>query len=451
MSNLTDVISRDRLAAAAWKKALDAAAAAAAAQTTADQALAQAGTGLPPGQVSVASYMTGSNGSGNGTTLDDSAFLLARDTGANVYIPSGTLAAPKKYLLSQTIAINPAQRGQKWYSNGFTYQTPADGGGVGAELNFVSTCLLFTGQTNFLFDIKTTALIKAIMVFQHPSYVPTAGGHFWHNGGSGTTTNVNGTDIEGCLSWRGWDGFYASGNILMSRIRHCHSTIAKHANYRINILSPYGDVRWMDLFSTGSPSGLLVNTADTGTIHGFHHNAGSGMAINFAADTGAIDNFGLDKVTVEGMAQAVQIGNDVGSYTSRVTIRGMEVQFSYAAGGGQVVMGAHTRYCDIDQGQWLNTTYLDKGSSNKLRGVDLSSSGVVTAGVGIDLQGSDATVANCHVRDRAAALNFGANGNYASLVGNNFRLNNTAVLAAGSNAAAKATGRGSSNIVLADW
>lgn len=402
-------------------------------------------TTLPDGWVSVADY----GAMGDGVTLDDAAFAAAIATTKHVYIPSGTLANRKQYLLSATIVPN---EGQLVYMEGYSMAHYA---GIApfvtewnSRMNYIPTCLLFKGTTNFLFSMeKRHSRLEGIYVKQHDSFVPTAGGHF--SLGSSTLRPYE-IQITRCNSEGAWDAYYAFGNLQFSRLFQLTATWYRHAAYTINVPSPWGDTEWAQLRTepgtyTGT-IGLYIRQADTSRITDISIKGGD-YPLWIAADTGNVDQLiilGMDIENSTNTVNPIRIGGGANN-VRHVFINTLE---TYQGTTGNMILGANTEGVTVNQAILRGHRYVDYGIRNRLVNSEIHNLGTLTTGNAIDLRGIDSLVSATSTKDYAVGLNLAAGANYAAISGNNFRNTTTPTVL---DAAAKATGRGVGNIGIADW
>jgi hypothetical protein len=395
---------------------------------------------------------------GDGTTNDDTAFAAAIATGKNVYIPPGTLASPKHYLLTAT--LNPIE-GQTIKMGGYS---TAHYGAItpfstewASQLSYIPTCILYTGQSNFTFNLnKRHVTLDGIYVLQDRSYLQTSsGGHF--KLGDLTYRNYE-TRILNCRSENAYKGLYAYGYNQTSFVDKFVVIHPTGIGIHVDIPVPWGDLIWSNIFihpdnrvfSAANAIGLKVSACDTSRIMGITI---SGYTTNkylwLAGDTATIGQFKIIGAQIENAQASANniVFGDGAHLVTDCVLTGLETHSSYDA---VLYMGTNSYGCTVQAEALRGYRYVDDGDRNKLINSRIHNYGSAKTGNAIELYGTDSIVSNTHCEDFAASLHIAASGTYANIVGNNFR-NTTAALSATTDATAKATGRGASNIGLADW
>lgn len=429
--------------------------------TSSTTATWQTSSSLPAGWVSVVDY----GALGDYSTNDDAAFAAAYATGKHVFIPSGTMASPKHYILSTT--ITPAE-GQMTFMDGtcLSLQKSLVASGTPyafhiADILSQNGSLMFIGTTNYLFDMKAHRIVlDGVNVCQHPSYIPTAGGHFKIGSDADAYSPFVMKDhitLRNCCSYGGYNGAYVNGRIYRQRMTSCSFYQSVFACININLITPAGDLQWTDINilaahlsaadNCTNTIGLYVQACDTSMI--------DGISIKYCktpmwlyGNTSTINQLrfvNLDIETSDATQGNIKIGD--GTYdVTRCTFTNVEVLGP--SGLNSFVLGLKAKYNSCSQMQLIYCNYTDAGTGNILTSSQLQNLGVTKARTGIYITGTGAIIGNNFVKDMLTGYGLAVAANYVSVTGNNFT-NNTA--AASMDAAAKATGRGSTNIGVADW
>lgn len=431
--------------------------------------------GLPNGWVDVTHY----GAKGDGSTMDDPAFATAIATGAHVYVPPGTPSSKKIYPLANTII--PAAGQHILFGCAMrediaalsqateTFAPQADSTGY----------VLFRGQANWAFQqTGSWSRIEGCHVYQDPNYVPSAGGHFRQGGGVSIPYTMatrdsyfanlqanfaswqacfNGAALEpqlyNCKSQNAYIGFQLDGAVIQSNLENVQFSNAVLANIHIDTIQPFGDLHWnkvMTGWGYRTTYGLYVRGLDTSVINNLTLKGGN-RYIHFAADNAEITNVSIlganfencvnGDTTAGGTAGADIITFGGGAYT----VFNCRINGAWISAPGLIRLAANTTGCGLIGGNLSACGYIDLGSKNRLIGNEMDGTGPLTA---IDLRGTNGVVSGNILNAYALALNLAAAANYYAISGNNLRSNTTISTM---DVTAKATGRGSANIGLADW
>lgn len=419
-----------------------------------------AGTGLPPGWVSVATYMTGSNGNGNGVNPDDSAFLLARDTGQHVYIPPGTPTARKKYLVTGT--VKPLE-GQRIYCPQRNRRIGMGGNTVG-NWDYINTMILYAGQNVPCIDLSSRhARLEGVMIMQHYAYPALAGCDAVRITDEGRPTVIGqimndssyGQRIHDCEFYGQHTFLNIYGKVMDVEVTQTYMSYPTTKCTVIDVAPPLG-VFWFNdvvmLAGAGATHTFHIKGCDTSRFSNLTLGGGRPLVI----DGSSLYDFGFGKACAQLNFNNLQcegstyVGAAIAIGTGSNLCTGITVEQLETFGNGSQVyqLGVNAERCVLAPRNMYGYTYVDGGNRNQLLGGAIHSRGSLTAGTAITLNGSDAIVTGVHASDRAVGLSLGAGGTYAAITGCNFRGNTTAGTF---DAGAKATGRGSANIGLTDW
>lgn len=424
-------------------------------------------TGLPEGWVSVADY----GAVGDGVTSDDAAFAAAVATKKHVYVPNGTITAQKHYLLSQTITVNKGQliKGDWTMTADFSViptSMTSSSAIYTALLGSTPTCLLFTGTTNFLFDLANPfASVEGLYVFQHASYVPTAGGAFRFGGNDTLAFDrgnfINDTCIKNCTARNVYQGVYGYGQVYKNRLEGVTVNSAVAYGYCIEIAVPFGDLRWHNFGSSSAGiANMYVKACDTSQFT-MMWLPGSPRNLWIAGDstkqwTNGATTYSLgchqlsftsiraeNATTTTG--NAILIGDGVGG-VSRCTITNAELYSEQY--GAFINVGTYAHEVEFVAPVIMGLKFIDYGRGTRITGGTNRYNATIQAGVGLDLRGTETVINGFTNSGRATGTNIAAGANNITIIGSP-HINNTTHLTA--DAAAKATGRGSANLNLTDW
>lgn len=405
------------------------------------------GTGLPPGWVSVATY----GALGDGVTNDSASFLLARDTGQNVLIPSGTLAAPKHYLVAAP-NITPLQ-GQLIKQDGsHSYGSLIGGGGTStAALAEMPTCLLNVGQTGWVFNLSGMAgAIEGIIVRQHSAYLypyiiadvqADTQAHCGHFLVGNMVTNAWQNQLTNCASLYAYNAFeFTSGPALCNHTEAFKLTAigAINAGFYLDLPTPAGDLRLAYAKANSCGYSLRIKQCDTSSISNFHSATARWKHFWYEASKGEITHVNILGGTAEGISGTANVHTEMGSSGGvyniyDCSIQGMEFYGKAYPTISDVILGSKCLDVGVSNCQLYSTRLIDNGKGSKIAGNTIAAQTGQYAGYGVGT-GLDmgATSSDCiYTGNMVKMFEVGANINAGSvgwhtITGNNFRNNQTA-------------------------